>query len=122
MAATKDWCPRCGRRLRDAACVDCPPVSGGRARPRSDEDELRELRGMSDGVIAAMSMALDEYREYLPEDDVDEIARALDLLEETRPTNELDSIREAFTRLIASSRGLAEIMRRRGADDDGAEG
>jgi len=75
---------------------------------------------MSDGVIAAMNMALHEYREYLPEDDVDEIARALDLLEETLPTNELDSLREAFTRLIASSRGLAESMRRRSADDEGA--
>ena len=94
------WCPRCGRRLRDAACVDCPPE-------RRTAPTLHALRLAVDALLFTTARALETYGARLPPEDVARLEVAAHALVAADRAGDVDAIERALAALEVLSREVA---------------
>lgn len=94
------WCPRCGRRLRDAACVDCSPE-------RSTAPPLSSLRPTVDALLFTTARALETYGARLSPEDVARLEAAAHALVAADRTGDVGAIQRELAALEALSREVS---------------
>lgn len=93
-------CPRCGRRLRDAACVDCSPE-------RSTPPTLGALRPAVDGLLFTTARALETFGPRLPREDVARLEAAAHALVAADRAGDVEAIQRAMAALEAVGREVS---------------
>jgi hypothetical protein len=94
------WCPRCGRRLRDAACVDCPPE-------RSTAPGVHALRPAVDALLFTTARALETYGARLPPEDVARLEAAAHALVAADRAGDVEAVQRAMAALEAVGREVS---------------